>query len=100
MIRVILPTHLWRLANSGREISLAVDGQPTIASVLDVLEREYPMLRGTVRDHVTRQRRAFVRFFICGEDWSNEPLDRPLPEEIISGAEPFRIIGAMAGGSG
>lgn len=98
MIRVILPTHLWRLANTQREIVLEVDDPATIGSVLDVLEDRYPMLRGTVRDHSSKERRAFIRFFICGEDWSHEPQGTPLPEKIVSGEEPFRIVGAMAGG--
>ncbi len=98
MIRVILPTHLWRLANTGREIEIDVAGVPTIGDVLDTLESMYPMLKGTVRDHVTKERRAFIRFFACGEDWSHEPHDRPLPEQIVSGEEPLRIVGALAGG--
>lgn len=98
MIRVILPTHLWRLAGTQREVSLDVAGVPTIASVLDALETQYPMLRGTIRDHTTKQRRDFVRFFISGEDWSHEPTDAPLPEKILTGEEPVRIIGALAGG--
>ena len=98
MIRVILPTHLWRLANTQREIELELEGHPTIASVLDALEERYPMLRGTVRDHVSKERRAFIRFFVCGEDWSHEPVDTLLPDLITSGKEPLRIVGAMAGG--
>ena len=98
MIRVILPTHLWRLANTGREIEVEVAGVPTIEGVLDALESKYPMLKGTVRDHVTNERRAFIRFFVCGEDWSHEPHETLLPEKIVSGEEPFRIVGAMAGG--
>lgn len=98
MIRVVLPTHLQRLANSGREVQVSVEGLPTIGKVMDALENQYPMLRGTVRDHHTRQRRAFIRFFACGEDWSLEPVDTPLPERVIQGEEPFRIVGAMAGG--
>jgi len=98
MIRVILPTHLWRLANTQREIELEIEGHPTIDSVLDALEERYPMLRGTVRDHVSKERRAFIRFFIGGEDWSHKPGDTFLPEVIKSGEEPFRIVGAMAGG--
>jgi hypothetical protein len=98
VIRFVLPTHLWRLANTRREIEIRVIGVPTIASVLDALETQYPMLRGTVRDHVTKKRRAFIRFFVCGEDWSNELVDAPLPEKIVSGEEPLRIIGALAGG--
>lgn len=98
MIRVILPTHLWRLANTGREIEIEVDAPVSISAVLDALEAQYPMLRGTVRDHATKERRAFIRFFVCGEDWSHEPADKPLPDEIIQGKEPLRIIGALAGG--
>jgi sulfur-carrier protein len=98
MIRVILPTHLQRLANSGREVEIAVTGTPTIEIVLDSLENRYPTLRGTIRDHSSKQRRAFIRFFACGEDWSLEPTDTPLPESIVSGEEPLRIVGAMAGG--
>ena len=98
MIRVILPTHLWRLANTGREIEIAVDGVVSISAVLDAIEAQYPMLRGTIRDHASKERRAFVRFFACGEDWSHEPTDKPLPDEIVQGKEPLRIIGAMAGG--
>lgn len=98
MIRVILPTHLWRLANTEREIEIDVGISPSLADVLDYLEAEYPMLRGTVRDHVTKERRAFIRFFACGDDWSHEPSDKPLPEKILSGEEPLRIVGALAGG--
>ena len=98
MIRVVLPTHLWRLAETGREIEIEVEGTPTLQSVLDALEAEYPVLRGTVRDHVSKQRRAFIRFFAVGEDWSHEPLDAPLPDKVVSGEEPLRIIGALAGG--
>ncbi len=98
MIRVILPTHLWRLANTGREIEIEVDAPVSISAVLDALEAQYPMLRGTVRDHATKERRAFIRFFASGEDWSHEPADKPLPDEIVQGKEPLRIIGALAGG--
>jgi len=98
MIRVILPTHLWRLANTQREIELEIIGPPTIASVLDELEESYPMLRGTVRDHVSKERRAVIRFFVSGEDWSHESAETPLPEPVASGKEPLRIVGAMAGG--
>lgn len=98
MIRVLLPTHLWRLANVGREVQIEVAGTPTVSSVLDALEERYPMLRGTIRDHVSKQRRPFVRFFACGEDWSEEPPEAPLPEEIISGKEPLWVVGSMAGG--
>lgn len=98
MIRVILPTHLWRLSNTTREIELEVDERLTFEAALDALEARYPVLRGTIRDHVTRQRRDFIRFFACGEDWSLEPPDTRLPELVISGTEPLRIVGAMAGG--
>ena len=98
MIRLVLPTHLWRLANVSREIEVEVAGQPTLGSTLDTLEARYPMLRGTIRDHVTKERRAYVRFFACGEDWSHEPPDSLLPEAVITGAQPLRIVGAMAGG--
>jgi hypothetical protein len=98
MIRVLLPYHLQTLAKVGREIELRVEGSATIAAVLEELERQYPMLRGTVRDQVTSQRRPFIRFFACGEDWSLEPSDTPLPDAVVTGAEPFRIVGAMAGG--
>jgi molybdopterin synthase sulfur carrier subunit len=98
MIRVRLPTHLRRLANANREVELQVEGPMTLGSVLDALEAQYPMLRGTIRDHVTRQRRPFIRFFACGEDLSHEPPDAPLPDAIVTGAEPLLIIGAMAGG--
>jgi sulfur-carrier protein len=98
MIRVVLPQHLRTLAHVGGEVLIEVQGKVTQRSILDALEKSYPMLRGTIRDHVTQERRAFLRFFVCGEDWSHEPPDTPLPKEIISGAEPFLIIGAIAGG--
>ena len=98
MIRVILPYHLRRLANVGAEVTVEVGGPVTQGSILDALEARYPMLRGTIRDHVTKQRRPFLRFFACEEDWSHEPPDAPLPEAVASGAEPFYIIGAIAGG--
>jgi sulfur-carrier protein len=98
MIRVILPTHLFRLANTSREIEIQIDGPPTLELVLDALEEQYPMLRGTIRDHGTKQRRAFIRYFACGLDLSHEPVDAPLPEEVVRGDEPLRIVGAMAGG--
>jgi len=99
MIRVILPAHLRTLARTGRELQLEVQGQVTQRSVLDALEVSYPMLQGTIRDHVTKQRRPFLRFFACEEDVSLQPPDAPLPEEVASGKEPFWIIGAIAGGS-
>jgi len=98
MIRVVLPTHLCRLVNVNREVEIQVEGPATLEGVLDALEAQYPMLRGTIRDHVTKQRRPFIRFFACGEDWSHEPPDLPLPEEVATGAEPLRVVGAMAGG--
>jgi hypothetical protein len=98
MIRVILPVHLRTLARVDGEVTLHVEGQATQRSVLDALEACYPMLRGTIRDHVTLQRRAFVRFFACEEDLSHEPPDAPLPEAVATGAEPFLVVGAMAGG--
>jgi sulfur-carrier protein len=98
MIRLVLPTHLWRLANTEREIELEVTGPITLEATLDALEARYPMLRGTIRDHVTKERRAYVRFFACGEDWSLEPPDTLLPEAVVTGAQPLRIVGAMAGG--
>ena len=98
MIRVILPTHLWRLANTGREVEIQVDGPATISAVLDALEAEYPMLRGTIRDQASKERRPFIRFFATGEDLSLEPTNAPLPEAVATGAEPLRIVGAMAGG--
>ena len=98
MIRIVLPTHLWRLANVEREITIQVESPVTLASVLDALEDRYPMLRGTVRDHMTKERRAFIRYFACGEDLSLEPTDTPLPEAVVAGVEPLRVVGAMAGG--
>ena len=98
MIRVVLPAHLRRLAHVDREVQLDVAGQATQRSVLDALEARYPMLRGTIRDHVTRRRRPFLRFFACEEDLSHEPPDAPLPEAVATGVEPFLVVGAMAGG--
>ncbi len=98
MIRVVIPSHLRRLARVNSKIVLQVEGPITQRSVLDALEATYPMLRGTIRDHVTQHRRPFIRFFACGEDWSNESPDTPLPEAVATGAEPFLIVGAMAGG--
>jgi molybdopterin synthase sulfur carrier subunit len=98
MIRVALPYHLRNLAHVDKEVQIQVDSTVTIGSVLDALEQQYPMLRGTIRDHVTHQRRDFIRFFACGQDLSHEPQDIPLPDAILSGAEPFRVVGAMAGG--
>lgn len=98
MIRVILPPHLRGLAHIAGEVDLAIAGQVTQRSVLDALEARYPMLSGTIRDHVTQQRRPFLRFFACGEDLSHEQPDAPLPEAIATGAEPLLILGAIAGG--
>ena len=98
MIRVILPQHLRTLAHVGSEVQLELDGPVTLRSVLDALEARYPMLRGTIRDQVTQQRRPFLRFFACEEDLSHEPPDAPLPDAVASGKEPFIIIGAIAGG--
>jgi molybdopterin converting factor small subunit len=98
MIRVTLPAHLRKLAQVDGEVKLDVEGRVTQRSILDALEARYPMLCGTIRDHVTQKRRAFVRFFACGEDLSHEPPDAPLPEAVVSGAEPFMIVGAIAGG--
>ncbi|MCW2880371.1 MAG: uncharacterized protein JWQ95_4471 [Sphaerisporangium sp.] len=98
MIRVVLPAHLRNLASVESEVKLHIEGQVTQRSVLDALETRYPMLRGTIRDHVTKQRRAFVRFFACEQDLSHEPPDTPLPEAVATGAEPFVVVGAMAGG--
>ena len=98
MIRVILPAHLRTLAHVGGEVKLEVKGQASQRSVLDALEACYPMLRGTIRDHVTQQRRPFLRFFACAEDLSQESPDALLPEAVASGAEPFLVLGAVAGG--
>jgi len=98
MIRVVLPQHLRTLARVEREVQLEVEGPVTQRSVLDALEARYPMLQGTIRDQVTQQRRAFVRFFACEQDLSHEPPDTPLPEAVAMGAEPFLVVGAIAGG--
>jgi hypothetical protein len=98
MIRVVLPAHLRTLARVDGEVRLEVAEPVTQGSVLDALEARYPALRGTIRDHGTRQRRAFVRFFACGQDLSNDAPDVPLPEAVAAGAEPFLVVGAMAGG--
>ena len=98
MIRVVLPYHLRTLARVGDEVQLEFDGSATVQLVLDALEAKYPMLRGTIRDYGTLKRRSMVRFFICGEDISHDPVDSALPEEILKGEEPFIIIGAIAGG--
>jgi len=98
MIRVILPQHLRTLAHVGSEVTLEVEGPVTQRSVLDAIEARYPMLRGTIRDQVTEQRRPFLRFFACEEDLSHESPDVPLPDAVASGKEPFIVIGAIAGG--
>ena len=98
MIRVTLPAHLRKLAHLDGEVKLEIEGQITQRSILDALEARYPMLRGTIRDHVSAKRRAFVRFFACGEDLSHESPDTPLPEAVATGAQPFMIVGAIAGG--
>ena len=98
MIRVVLPAHLRRLANVTGEVSLEVPAPVTQRSVLDALERGYPMLQGTIRDHVTKQRRPFIRFFACQQDLSNESPDAPLPNEVNRGTEPLMVVGAIAGG--
>ncbi len=97
-IRIELPQHLRTLAHVGQEVPITVEGPVTQRSVLDALEAAYPMLRGAIRDHVTLQRRAFLRFFACQEDLTHEPSDAPLPDAVVSGKEPFLIIGAIAGG--
>ena len=98
MIRVVLPAHLRNLAGVGEEVQLEIAGAVTQRSVLDALEARYPVLRGTIRDHVTLQRRAFIRFFACEEDLSHERMDAPLPGSVANGSEPYLIVGAIAGG--
>lgn len=98
MIRVALPAHLQTLAQVGAEVTLTLQGQATQRRVLDALEARYPMLRGTIRDHVTQQRRPFLRFFACGQDLSHHPPDAALPDAVASGVEPLVVIGAIAGG--
>jgi len=98
MIRVVLPPHLRGLARISGEVKLEIDGKPTLRMVLDSLEASYPMLQGTIRDHVTQQRRPFLRFFACEEDLSHESPDVPLPDAVIAGKEPLLIVGAIAGG--
>jgi sulfur-carrier protein len=98
VIRVELPAHLRTLARVDREVALEVAGPPTIHLVLEALEHSYPVLRGTIRDHVTGRRRPFVRFFACEQDLSHQPADAPLPDAVASGVEPFLVVGAMAGG--
>ena len=98
MIRVVLPHHLRTLAKIGDEVQLDLNAPPTVKSVLDALEQKYPVLRGTIREHGTLKRRSLVRFFVCGEDISHESPDDPLPDPIVKGAEPFFVMGAIAGG--
>ncbi len=98
MIRIELPYHLRNLARVDREVTIEVAGPVTLGSVLDALEATYPVLRGTIRDHGTHQRRAFLRYFACQEDLSHEPPDTPLPDAVVSGAEPFLVIGSLSGG--
>lgn len=98
MIRVVLPQHLRTLAHVGMEVQVHVAGTVTLRSILDAIEAEYPMLKGTIRDHVTLERRPFLRFFACGEDLSLESPDSLVPEAVVMGAEPFLVIGAIAGG--
>jgi sulfur-carrier protein len=98
MIRVILPYHLKTLAGISGEVQFEIGGPATLGAVLDALESRYPMLRGTIRDHVTHKRRDFIRFFACEQDFSNEPPETPLPAAVASGAEPFLVVGAIAGG--
>jgi sulfur-carrier protein len=98
VIRVVLPQHLRTLAGVDGEVQLELRGPPTVRSVLDALEASYPVLGGTIRDYGTAERRAFIRFFACGKDLSLDPVDNPLPEPVVAGAEPLRVVGAMAGG--
>ena len=98
MIRIVLPQHLRTLARVGDEVQVDVDGRATTRAILDALEARYPVLQGTIRDHVTLKRRPYLRFFACEEDLSHEPPDTPLPEAVANGKEPFLVIGAMAGG--
>ena len=98
MIRVVLPAHLRNLAQVDGEVTVELEREPTLRAVLDALEAQFPVLQGTIRDHVTQKRRSFVRFFACEEDLSHESLDAPRPEAVATGAEPFLVVGAMAGG--
>jgi sulfur-carrier protein len=98
MIRVVLPPHLRTLAKVRGEVEVEVPGQPTPRAILDALEARYPVLRGTIRDHVTQERRAFIRYFACSQDLSHDPPDTPLPDPVAQGAEPFIVLGAIAGG--
>ncbi|HXH60714.1 MAG TPA: MoaD/ThiS family protein [Fimbriimonadaceae bacterium] len=98
MIRVVVPYHLRNLAKIGEEISLEVEGTVSVDSILDALEDKYPNLKGTIRDHVTKQRRPFIRFFACGQDFSNGPTSAPLPDAVAKGEQQFLVVGAIAGG--
>jgi sulfur-carrier protein len=98
VIRVILPQHLRTLARVASEVQVDVQGRPTPRAIIDALEKSYPMLCGTIRDHVTQERRPFLRFFACAEDLSHDPPDTPLPDAVVAGSEPFIILGAIAGG--
>ena len=98
MITMVMPAHLRTLAGVSGDVTIGVDGEVTLRSILDALETQYPMLRGTIREHVSGERRPFLRFFACGEDITHESPDAPLPQEIASGAEPFYVVGAIAGG--
>jgi len=98
MIQVVLPYHLRSLARVEGNVEVEVEGAVTLGSVLDAIETKYPMLRGTIRDHTTKKRRDFLRYFACGKDFSHDSLDTPLPEEVVSGKEPFIVLGAIAGG--
>ena len=98
MVKVVLPPHLRNIAKVHGDVELSVEGAVTQRSILDALEAKYPVLCGTIRDHVTKERRAFLRFFVCSEDWTHESPDSPLPAKIASGEEPFMVIGAIAGG--
>ena len=98
MIRVVLPFHLQRLADCEREVQLKVEGPVSTGAILDALEEKFPVLRGAIREHTTRERRAYIRFFACGEDFSHQSQDTPLPSEVVKGEEPLRIVGALAGG--
>jgi len=98
MIHIILPYHLQTLARVNRQVTIELEEPVTLSLVLDTLEDNYPVLRGTIRDQSSKERRAFIRFFICGEDWSHESVDAILPAAIVNGEEPFRIVGALAGG--
>jgi hypothetical protein len=98
MIRVILPTYLQRLAQTEKEIRVEVEGAASIGEIIKLIESKYPMLKGTIRDHYSGERREYLRFFACGQDYSHHSLDEPLPQEVVEGREPLRIIGAMSGG--